>query len=168
MITPNVPAPASQLTSLRDGHARRSLPVVLIVEDHEDTRALLRYVMESQGRFVLEAVDGNEAVLLAEKFLPNIILMDTELPECDGLSATRKIRELAATQDVPIVFLSGHVRPEHRAAAFENGGNEYLNKPISLDELEFVVAKYLTLKASQNSQPLVRQPDNRNGTHEKF
>lgn len=150
MGAPNVHEPVSPRTAIADGRPLTLLPVVLVVEDHEDTRGLLRYLMEKQGRVVLEAVDGNEAVSLAAKFRPNIILMDTGLPDCDGLSATRRIRELTTIRDVPIVFLSGHVRPEHREAAFAMGGNEYLSKPVSLEELERVVCKYLTSNDSKN------------------
>lgn len=155
-VAPTVALVSPQKT-LPDGNSRPSSPTVLIVEDHEDTRDLLRYVLERTGRTVLEAVDGDEAVRLAAQFQPQLILMDAGLPGCDGLSATKRIRELAAMRDVPIVFLSGHVQPELRAAALEIGGNEYLSKPVSLDDLELVVSKYLMLDPSNTSRPFVAQ-----------
>jgi CheY-like chemotaxis protein len=118
-------------------------PLVLVVEDHDDTRFLLRYLMEIHGYCVIEAEDGEKAVRLAEAAHPDLILMDTSLPRLDGLMATRRIREIAALHDVPIVFLSGHAQPDFRAVALATGGNDYLLKPIKLSELEEVVERHL-------------------------
>lgn len=120
---------------------REVRPLILIVEDHEDTRFLLSFVMEQCGFRVIQALDGVEAVHAAEKTRPDLILMDTNLPRVDGLMATRAIRN--GLHDVPIVFISGHAEPEARAAAIATGGNEYFVKPINLKELEIVVKKQL-------------------------
>lgn len=122
---------------------REVRPLILIVEDHEDTRFLLSFVMEQCGFRVIQALDGVEAVHAAEKTRPDLILMDTNLPRVDGLMATRAIRNVARLHDVPIVFISGHAEPEARAAAIATGGNEYFVKPINLKELEIVVKKQL-------------------------
>lgn len=127
----------------------RTAPTVLVVDDHEDTRALLRYVLERQRYVVSEASDGAEAVELAEVILPDLIIMDTSLKNMDGLEATRRIRTLTNNNDVPIVFLSGHAQPQAREVALASGANEYLVKPISIEELEIVVDRQL-------SKPLVQ------------
>ena len=127
-----------------DGEGTALRPLVLIVEDHEDTRALYKYVLELHGYEVIETDKGEDAVRLAQAFHPDLILMDTNLPEMDGLVAAQHIRQYASLQNLPIIFISGHAQPENRAAALAAGGDDYLIKPTSLSELEASVDKYLT------------------------
>ena len=120
-------------------------PLVLIVEDHEDTRFLLRTILEMRGGIsVVEAENGELATALAESLHPDLILMDGTLPLLDGFAATRRIRELASTWDVPIVFLSGHAQPASEAKAFAAGCTDYLVKPFALRELERVLERHLS------------------------
>ena len=120
-----------------------SVRTVLVVDDHADTRTLLRYVLESHHYQVAEATDGREAVNLAETILPDLILMDTTLKSMDGLEAMNCIRSMGRTQSIPIVFLSGHAQPQARALALECGANEYLVKPVSIEALEKAVEQQL-------------------------
>ncbi len=117
---------------------------ILVVDDHADTRALLRYVFEGHRYQVIEAADGAEAIGLAATNLPDLILMDTSLQNVDGLEATRRIRQMSTIANVPILFLSGHAQPQARALALASGANEYLVKPVSLEELEIVVERQLS------------------------
>ena len=121
----------------------RPPPTILVVDDHDDTRELLRYILERQRYLVSEASDGAEAVGLAELILPDLIIMDTSLRTMDGFEATRRIRESDNAGDVPIVFLSGHAQPQARAAALASGANDYLVKPINIEELEMVIDRQL-------------------------
>lgn len=118
-------------------------PLVLVVEDHEDTRALYKYVLELHGYDVIEADKGEDAILLAKEIHPDLVLMDTNLPEMDGLAAAQHIRQYASLQDLPIIFISGHAQPELRAAALAAGGDDYLVKPTSLSDLEASVDRHL-------------------------
>ena len=118
-------------------------PVVLIIEDHEDTRLLYRFVMENNGFRVIEAADGEQGVFVAQKARPDLILMDTNLPHVDGFMAALRLRATEALRDVPIIFMSSNGLPEVRLAALACGGNEYLVKPIDLSDLELTVNKYL-------------------------
>jgi two-component system phosphate regulon response regulator PhoB len=119
-------------------------PLVMVVDDHADTRDLLRYVIEANGCRVIEAADGEQAVRLAEVTLPNLILMDTTLPRVDGFRATERIRKLDGGRQVAIIFLSGQALPRSRELALAAGGDDYFVKPVSLEELERALLKYLT------------------------
>ena len=121
-----------------DGQAR-----VLVVEDHPDTRSMLKTMLELRGYRVLEAEDGEQGVRVAESERPSLILMDATLPRLDGLAATRRIRSLAALEGVPVVFLSGHAQPAFRNEALSSGGDDFLVKPVSLTELERVIERHL-------------------------
>ena len=116
------------------GSSRRTRPLVLVTEDDEDTRFLFRTLLEMRGCSVIEATDGEEAVRLTERTSPDLILMDGSLPRLDGLSATRRIRQLRAVGRVPIVFVSGHAAAKDRAVAADAGCDEYLVKPLDLEQ----------------------------------
>ena len=119
--------------------------LVLVVDDHEDTRELLRYVFETHGYQVIEAADGGEAVCIAESFRPDAIIIDSTLRHVDGFEATRRIRNLPTLCDVPIVFLSGHAQPTARERAFASGANDYLVKPVCIDALETSIDRQLVM-----------------------
>ena len=122
---------------------------VLVVEDHEDTRFMLRTILELRGGIrVVEAENGESAVALAESLHPDLILMDTDLPLLDGYTATRRIRQLTPTLEVPIVFLSGHVQPVAQARAFAAGCTDYLVKPFALGEIDRVLERHLSQRAA--------------------
>src|ERR1044072_9815386 len=87
-------------------------PVVLIVEDHDDTREMLQLLLGVFGCRVIPAHDGEEALSLAEKSIPDLILMDMRLPHLDGLSATRLIRSHPTLNEVPIIAVSGMATPQ--------------------------------------------------------
>jgi CheY-like chemotaxis protein len=120
-------------------------PLVLIVEEHEDTRFLLRTILEVRGVRVIEAETGEAAIALTQSLQPDLILMDGTLPLLDGFAATRRIRGLASAGDVPIVFLSGHAQPAAKVRAFAAGCTDYLVKPFAVRELERVLERHLSL-----------------------
>jgi CheY-like chemotaxis protein len=122
---------------------RKSAPLVLVAEDHEDTRFMLRTILERRGLAVVEARDGEEAVSLAERETPDLILMDGSLPRLDGISATRRMRRLASLSGVPIVFLSGHAGPQQQLAAREAGCDDYVVKPFEVERLYHVLEDLL-------------------------
>jgi len=134
-ITKNLRAPVQAQTS----NTR-----VLVVEDHEDTRFMLKTMLEMRGLSVVEATDGEAAIAVAEREHPDLILMDGSLPSLDGFAATRRIRELAFARDVPIVFLSGHAQPATEAKAFEAGCTDYLVKPFTFREMDRVLQQHLS------------------------
>ena len=110
-------------------------PTVLVVEDFEDNRFMMRRLLEMSGYRVVEAVNGKQAVEKAESERPDIILMDLSLPLLDGLAATRRIRERDGLGKVPIVAVSAHDSADFHAEALAAGCNEYVTKPIDFDQL---------------------------------
>jgi two-component system cell cycle response regulator DivK len=117
---------------------------ILVVDDFDDTRLLLRTWLERKGFRVIEAVNGNEAVSRAETETPDLIIMDVEMPELDGLSATRKIRNLKPLENVPVVAVSAYGAQQFRREALAAGCNEYVSTPFEPDDLEHVIRSFLT------------------------
>jgi two-component system, cell cycle response regulator DivK len=122
----------------------RDQALFLVVEDFEDSRFMMRQLLELAGHSVVEATDGEQAVRVALKEKPAIILMDLSLPKLDGLSATREIRRHKGFRHIPILAISAHDGDESRAAALEAGCDEYMTKPIDFDQLSSLVHRYLT------------------------
>lgn len=121
----------------------RQKKVFLVVEDFEDSRFMMRRLLEMAGYTVLEASDGEQAVKLALQERPELILMDLSLPKLDGLAATRRIRKLKGLGKIPIVAVSAHDAPESRDEALAAGCNEYVTKPIDFDQLYALLSRFL-------------------------
>jgi two-component system, cell cycle response regulator DivK len=117
---------------------------ILVVDDSPDTRAVLCRTLVGYGYQVAEAVDGREAVEVAQRACPDLILMDLNMPVMDGLAATERIREMREQcGDVPIIAVTAFDTYGMRDAALKAGCDVYLLKPLVLDELEAVVAGLL-------------------------
>jgi CheY-like chemotaxis protein len=107
--------------------------VVLVVEDRDDTRAMLTMLLEIYGCRVLEAEDGLAAILLAESARPDLILMNMRLPLVDGLAATRRIRERSWSCQVTIVAITGDASVKFQLETIAAGCSECFVKPIDFD-----------------------------------
>jgi CheY-like chemotaxis protein len=132
-------------TSQRATNSGNTLrPCVLVVEDHDDTRLMLRTMLEMRGSIaVVEAKNGEMAIALATNVHIDLILMDTNLPLLDGYTATSRIREYTPTHEIPIIMMSGHAEPAAQRRAFAAGCTEYLVKPFSLHGFDSIVKRYL-------------------------
>jgi CheY-like chemotaxis protein len=117
---------------------------ILIADDFDDTRLLLRTWLEKKGYRVVEAENGNEAVAKAKGGGFDLIIMDVEMPELDGLSATRKIRQLTNYRTVPIVAVSAYGADQFRAEALAAGCDEYVSTPFEPEELERLISSLIT------------------------
>lgn len=118
----------------------RAVPLtVMVVEDSEDIRLMMRILLEMEGYRVIEAADGLRAIELAINEQPALIMMDLTLPVLDGISATGRIREYLP--DVPVVALSGHATDDYRSAAFAAGCTEYLVKPLDFKLLDNILSR---------------------------
>lgn len=116
---------------------------VLLVEDTEDNRFMMRRLLEMTGYRVIEAMNGEEAVKLAQSESPHLILMDLSLPVIDGLAATRLIRKLPDFQSTPIIAVSAHDTSDFQSEAIAAGCNGYVTKPIDFNELEELIGQLL-------------------------
>jgi len=123
---------------------KRASKLFLVVEDFEDSRIMMRRLLEMAGYSVLEASDGEEAVKMAVESRPVLILMDLSLPKLDGLSATRQIRQKKGLKKIPIVAVSAHDSPESRTEALDAGCNEYVTKPIDFDHLQALLRRFVS------------------------
>ena len=121
-------------------------PTILLVEDYQETREMLRTWLERRGYRLVEARDGQEAVELAVLAHPDLILMDLRLPELNGIAATRRLRQHAELKDVPVVVLSALEPAMFREAAFRVGCVDYLTKPIDLHKLEDLLVRLLSYR----------------------
>lgn len=125
------------------GETEKIKHTIMVVEDYDDTRVLLKHALELKGYRVLEAANGQEAVDLAEREQPDLILMDLDLPILDGIAATNEIRRQSRLGEVPIVAVTAYPLSYTRVKAFARGCNEYMSKPIDLKELDEVIVRYL-------------------------
>ena len=117
---------------------------ILVVDDFEDSRTMLRRMLEPKDYRIVEAANGQEAIEVAQRERPDLILMDLNLPELDGLMATRQIRECKeACQDAKIVAITAYDAYGMKEAALEAGCDEYLSKPLDLDDVNRVLNRLL-------------------------
>ena len=128
-------------------HSRMSAtnddPVILVVEDHDDTREMLTILLNRYGCHVIAAENGPQAIDLADKLHPDLILMDLKLPLLDGMAVTRLVRSHPALNQVPIVILTGYDSPQMHSDALSAGCNCCLLKPIDFDRLREVITTLL-------------------------
>ena len=116
---------------------------ILVVEDNETNRYLIGFMLEKSGYEVIEARDGAEGIALAVQEKPDLILMDIQLPDMDGLEATRRIRASEAESDIPIIALTSYAMPGDREKALAAGCNGYITKPIDVETFIAEIEKYL-------------------------
>ena len=108
---------------------------ILIIEDQEDNRAIMRDLLSTAGYALIEAVDGEEGVKLARSERPDLILMDIQLPVLDGYEATRRIRAIADLKSVPIIAVTSYALSGDEAKTRAAGCDSYVAKPFSPREL---------------------------------
>ena len=125
-----------------------STRTIMVVEDYDDTRLLLKAGLEGLGYSVLEASNGQEAVDIAGREHLDLILMDLDLPILDGIVATQRIRQQGEKHHIPIVAVTAYPMSYTRVKAFAEGCDEYMAKPIDMSELARLVNRYLKPGAS--------------------
>jgi two-component system, cell cycle response regulator DivK len=112
---------------------------VLIVEDDEDSRYMMRLELELLGYLVVEAENGEKAIEVAKREEPDIILMDLSLPVLDGIAATQKIRATEGFNGVPVIAVTAHQETDFRESAKAAGFAAYVTKPIDMNWLSELI-----------------------------
>ncbi len=116
---------------------------VLIVEDNEKNMKLARDVLQAKGYRTLEAVTGEDGVTLAKTHVPDLVLMDIQLPGINGIEAFKQIRAEAKTAKIPVVALTASVTPTDRSAITAAGFDAFVSKPINLKEFLDTVKRFV-------------------------
>ena len=124
--------------------------LILVVDDAADNVAVISLALQQQGYKVVTAGNGEDAVRVAEQTQPNLILMDINLPELDGLAATRRIRDNEPLREVPVVVVTAFGTEGFQRAAYDAGASGYLTKPIDLDRMLQLIARLLSPEGSGN------------------
>ncbi len=118
---------------------------ILVVEDHEDNRRILRDLLTNSDFEVIEAVTGTDGVRIAETHHPDLILMDIQLPGIDGYEATRRIKENPDLQKIPIIVVTSYALSGDDVKAFKAGCDAYVTKPFSPRNLLAKIREFLPL-----------------------
>jgi CheY-like chemotaxis protein len=116
---------------------------ILVVEDYDDVRQMLKVLLESEKFHVLEAGSGSEALEVIKDDHPDVILMDLALPGVDGFEAMRRIRAVDGFQNTPIIVLTAYTGPSTYETAFRAGSDYFMAKPIDFDELAALLKQIL-------------------------
>jgi len=120
--------------------------LILIVDDEAPNRTLVRRVLEPVGYSIIEAADGRQAIEAVTRHLPDLVLMDLEMPGMDGYSALRTLKSDDRTRLIPVVMLTSHDQIIERVTALEIGVDDYMAKPFNPMELKARVASLVSLK----------------------
>jgi two-component system cell cycle response regulator DivK len=116
---------------------------ILYVEDNEYNRKIVRQLLSRSSCRLIEAADGEAGLALAQQDLPDLILMDVQLPKMSGLDATRRLKADALTSHIPIIVITSYALSGDREKAMQAGASSYLAKPYSPSELLAMVKQFL-------------------------
>jgi two-component system cell cycle response regulator DivK len=116
---------------------------ILVVEDNDRNRRLMRILLKANGYEVVEATTGREAMDYLKDQRPDLILMDIQLPHTDGLDLTREIKDREETSDIPVVAVTAYAMKGDRERILEAGCDGYISKPIDTREVPKVIADIL-------------------------
>ena len=116
---------------------------ILVVEDNERNRKLVRIILHSKGYELIEAATGEEAIIHLKNGKPDLILLDIQLPHMDGLKLTKIIRDNEDTKDIPIIALTAYAMKGDRERILGAGCDDYISKPIDTRQLPVNVEKII-------------------------
>jgi two-component system OmpR family response regulator len=126
-----------------------SKPTVLLIDDEKPYAEIIKSVLESLDIDVLIACDSKEALNFLQQIIPDLILLDVMMPDVDGLTLLRWLRE-HSEKDIPIHVVSAKAMTEDREAALSAGADGFLAKPFAIDDLQDLVRRYLPLPISNS------------------
>jgi len=123
---------------------------ILIVEDNPENMKVFEMVLNAKGYTLLKATDGEEALDMAIREHPDLIIMDIQLPKMNGLEVTKKLRGNSAFSHIPIIAVSAYAMKGDKEKAIEAGCNAYLSKPFNIHELTGMIAEMLLPRQKDN------------------
>ena len=132
--------PTDLRRAAKGGHMSKR---ILVIEDQEDNRRIMRDLLTSVGYELIEAVTGEEGVSSAEVYIPDLILMDIQLPGIDGYETTRRIKANSALQHIPIIVVTSYALSGDDVKAYEAGCDGYVSKPFSPRALLAKIREYV-------------------------
>ena len=118
--------------------------LILVVEDQEDNRRIMRDLLTSAGYEIIEALTGEDGVAMAENHRPVLILMDIQLPGIDGYEATRRIKANPALSAIPVIAVTSYALSGDDVKAYEAGCDAYVSKPFSPRELLAKIREFIS------------------------
>jgi two-component system alkaline phosphatase synthesis response regulator PhoP len=128
---------------------------VLVVDDEQDILEMLEYNLAKEGYEVQTALNGKDAIDVAKKFLPQLILMDIMMPKMDGIEACRQIRQIPKLKESFIIFLTARSEEYSEVAAFEGGASDFITKPIKPRALMSRISAFFRRDSSDNKEESV-------------
>lgn len=118
-------------------------PLVLAVDDNEDNLVLLIEVLKLLGCSFISSKDGQTAILMAQNYQPDLILLDIMLPDVNGVEVVQRLKQDSQTMTIPIVAITAMARVQDQERIFLAGCNDYIKKPYIIDELEATIRRYI-------------------------
>jgi two-component system cell cycle response regulator DivK len=116
---------------------------ILYVEDNFENRVLIRRILQAEGYIVLEAENATEAMAAVREGMPDLILMDINMPDVDGYSLTATLKSIPKLRGVPVIALTANVMKGDRERSFQAGCDGYIQKPVDVDQFPSQIALYL-------------------------
>ncbi|MBN1679194.1 MAG: response regulator [Anaerolineae bacterium] len=126
---------------------------VLVVDDEADALKLLRMVLELSGYEPVTTVNSIEAIAIAEKEKPDVVLLDIMMPVLDGFELCKMMRQNPVTKDLPIIFVTAYSALDLEERRTEAGADMVINKPINMDMLKETITKAITMRVEQTDIP---------------
>jgi signal transduction histidine kinase len=121
---------------INNGNRLKNKPLVLVVDDTEENLDMLEYSLRQKPISIIRAANGRDCIAIARQKLPDIILLDIRMPEIDGFQTLKRLRDHPLTSDIPVIMLTAELRDPHSIEkGFRYGAEEYLTKPIDIEEL---------------------------------
>lgn len=122
------------------------MKTILVVDDNEDSRELVKKILKKHGYEIIEATDGEEALAKAIAYRPDLILMDISIPKIDGYEVTRRLKSRVDFKDTPIIAFTAHAMRGDEEKALQAGCDGYISKPINVREFPEKIKLYLKEK----------------------
>lgn len=122
------------------------MKTILVVDDNEDSRELVKKILKKQGYEIIEAIDGEDAIAKAIAYRPNLILMDISIPKIDGYEVTRRLKSRIDFKNIPIIAFTAHAMRGDQEKALQAGCDGYISKPVNVREFPEQIKIYLKEK----------------------